>query len=47
MVDNWEGAPVKPGAIARMFELGDYFSTIGATEAEIRAFYQTAMTDLG
>jgi len=47
VVDNWEGVPVMPGAISGMFELGDYIFTIGATEDEISAFYETAMTDLG
>lgn len=47
VVDSWEGVPVMPGAISGMFELGDYFYTIGATKDEIGAFYQTIMADLG
>lgn len=47
VVDSWEGVPVMPGAISGMFELGDYFYTISATEDEIGSYYQTAMADLG
>lgn len=47
VVDNWEGVPVMPGAISGMFELGDYFYTINATEDEIGAFYEMAMAGLG
>lgn len=47
VVDSWEGVPVMPGALSGMFDLGDYFYVIDASEEEIAAFYEAEMPALG
>lgn len=44
---DWNGIPIMPGAIAGESAEGGYQFTIGADLAEITAFYETELTNLG